>query len=46
VHQPIFQIGSMVCEMLIKIVRGEPLEEKQVLLKPSLIKRQSTGAPL
>ena len=45
VHQPIFQIGSMVCEMLIKIVRGEPLEEKQVLLKPSLIKRQSTGVP-
>lgn len=42
VHQPIYQIGEMVCEMLIKTVRGEALEEKQIILQPSLMIRQST----
>ncbi len=46
VHQPIFQIGGMVSEMLIQIVKNVPLEKKQILLKPSLIKRQSSGAPI
>lgn len=46
VSQPIFQIGGMVCEMLIRMVRQIPLEKKQILLNPSLIERQSTGAPL
>jgi len=43
VHQPIYQIGEMVCEMLIKRVRGENIEEEQILLTPSLIVRQSSG---
>jgi LacI family transcriptional regulator len=42
VHQPIYQIGEMVCEMLIKQIRGETLEEEQILLKPSLMVRQSS----
>jgi len=47
VNQPIYQIGSMVCEMLIKRIRGEMQEVQQVLLTPSLIVRQSCGpAPL
>jgi len=45
VRQPIFQIGGMVCEMLISIVKELPLQERQILLEPSLIERQSTGAP-
>ncbi len=44
VHQPIYQIGSMVCEMLIKLIRGESLDNKQVLLKPKLIVRDSCGS--
>jgi LacI family transcriptional regulator len=42
VHQPIYQIGEMVCEMLIKQIRAEHLEQKQIILQPSLMVRQST----
>ena len=42
VRQPIYKIGSMVCEMLIKLLNGEDFE-KQVILQPSLITRQSSG---
>ncbi|MCJ7718224.1 MAG: LacI family DNA-binding transcriptional regulator [Anaerolineales bacterium] len=42
VHQPIYQIGEMVCEMLIKQIRAEPLEQRQIILQPSLMVRQST----
>jgi len=42
VHQPIYQIGEMVCEMLIKQIRGEKLEQEQILLQPSLMIRQSS----
>jgi LacI family transcriptional regulator len=43
IHQPLYQIGGMVCEMLIRLIQGEALDEKQILLKPELIVRQSTG---
>jgi LacI family transcriptional regulator len=43
VHQPIYQIGSMVCEILIKQILGEKPEQEQIILKPSLIIRQSCG---
>ena len=46
VHQPIYKIGSMVCEMLLRILLGEDLEQEQVILKPSLVVRQSCGARL
>jgi LacI family transcriptional regulator len=42
-HQPLYQIGGMVCEMLIQLIRGEPLDEKYILLKPELMVRQSSG---
>jgi len=42
VHQPIYQIGEMVCDMLIRQIRGEPLEQTQILLQPSLVIRQSS----
>lgn len=43
VHQPVYQIGGMVCEMLVNIIRNEESEHQQVLLKPNLVVRQSTG---
>ncbi len=44
VHQPIYQIGTMVCEMLIKVIKGEPLPKQQVILQPSLVVRESSGS--
>lgn len=44
VKQPIYQIGGMLCEMLIKRIHGEELEQEQVVLQPTLIIRQSCGA--
>ena len=43
-HQPIYRIGNIVCEMLIHIIQGIPLKSDQVILKPSLVIRQSCGA--
>ena len=45
VHQPIYQIGTIVCQMLIKVISGEEIAERQVILQPSLIIRQSSGHP-
>lgn len=42
VHQPIYQIGGMVCEMLIRLIQKEILDEKHVLMKPDLVVRQSS----
>jgi LacI family transcriptional regulator len=43
VRQPVYTIGGMVCEMLIKIIKKEINVHQQELLKPSLVVRQSTG---
>jgi LacI family transcriptional regulator len=45
INQPIYSIGSKVCEMLVKLINDEGLDNKQVILSPSLIVRQSTGPP-
>jgi LacI family transcriptional regulator len=44
VHQPIYQIGEMASEMLIKRIKDQPLDQKQILLKPKLVVRHSCGA--
>ncbi len=44
IHQPIYQIGEMVCENLIKLINGEKGETDRLLLKPSLIIRETCGA--
>lgn len=44
VHQPAHQIGTSLCRMLIKSIKHEPLTERQIILQPELIVRQSTGA--
>jgi len=44
VRQPIYQIGKMVCEMLIQLLRGQDSVARQVMLAPELSVRQSCGA--
>lgn len=44
-HQPIYKIGGMLSEMLVKLVLNEDLKKRQVILHPSLIIRQSCGPP-
>jgi LacI family transcriptional regulator len=43
VHQPVYKIGGMVCEILVKIIQDEIDDPQQVLLKPDLVIRQSCG---
>lgn len=43
IHQPVYQIGGRVCRMLVRVIRGETLPERRIILKPSLVIRQSTG---
>ena len=43
VRQPIYDIGTKVCRMLIKVIRGEALAERQIILQPSLVVRHSSG---
>lgn len=43
VHQPIYQIGARLCELLIRQIRGEQEQPEQILLEPSLVIRQSCG---
>lgn len=44
VSQPIYKIGAMTCEMLVKALQSDSPAKEQILLQPSLIVRQSTGA--
>jgi len=43
IHQPVYQIGGMVCEMLVRVIREGIDEKQQVLLQPNLVIRQSCG---
>ena len=43
VRQPVYQIGAMVCQMLVNVIEGEEIQERQVILQPSLVVRQSSG---
>jgi LacI family transcriptional regulator len=45
VHQDASKMGAMVAQMLLKLIKGEPIENKQIILNPSIIIRNSTGAP-
>lgn len=42
-HQPIYKIGEQVCAMLIQLILGETLERDQIILRPRLEIRQSSG---
>ncbi len=43
IHQPAHQIGTMICQMLVKLINREEFEEKQIILEPDLLVRKSTG---
>jgi LacI family transcriptional regulator len=43
IHQPIYQIGGMICEMLTRIIHREELPDTQILLTPKLMIRNSSG---
>jgi LacI family transcriptional regulator len=45
VRQPVYQIGRRICDMLIRVIRGEELLERHVLLQPELVVRGSSGVP-
>ncbi len=42
-RQPVAEVGARVVEMLLKLMRGEPLPERRVLLPPRLMVRESSG---
>ena len=42
-HQPIAEVGERVVSMLLQLIRGEELTEREVLLPPTLIVRESSG---
>jgi len=44
VRQPIYEVGTRLCRMLIKLIQGEPLMESHVILEPTLVIRESSGA--
>ncbi|MBC7264293.1 MAG: LacI family DNA-binding transcriptional regulator [Chloroflexi bacterium] len=46
VRQPIVEAGQRIMDMLIRLIREEPLVERHVLLTPSLIIRESSGGPV
>ncbi len=41
-RQPIYEIGRRICQMLIHLLRDEPLENRHVLLEPEVIIRASS----
>lgn len=44
IRQPVYDIGRRICDMLVRLLRGEELAERQVLLQPELIVRESSEA--
>lgn len=43
VHQPIYEIGRRLADLLSRIVNGEPPEQMQMLLSSTLVVRASSG---
>ncbi|HDN79251.1 MAG: LacI family transcriptional regulator [Chloroflexi bacterium] len=43
VRQPVYEIGRRICQMLIYILEGKPLPQRQVILKPKLVIRESSN---
>ena len=44
IHQPIYEIGRMVCEKLVRLIAGEELASRSEILEPRLIVRSSCGS--
>jgi len=41
IRQPIYEIGTRLCRMLIKLIKGESLDERHIILEPTLVVRES-----
>ena len=46
VFQPTFEIGSQVCDMLVRLIQEEAVKDTQILMRPTLVIRESCGSPL
>lgn len=46
VHQPAHQMGNTVARMLLQVINKEVVGEKQVIIEPLLVVRDSSGPPL
>jgi len=46
IRQPIYDIGKMLSQTLIKIINGEELAQRQIILQPELVIRESSGVRL
>ena len=46
VHRPTYALGQQACKMLTAQLRGEALENKNIVFKPSLVIRQSSDLAL
>ncbi|MCB9116752.1 MAG: LacI family DNA-binding transcriptional regulator [Caldilinea sp.] len=42
-HQPAQEMGGMVADILLKLVNKEPVEEPQIIIRPTLVVRESSG---
>jgi LacI family transcriptional regulator len=45
VHQPVYDIGRKIASMLIVLIREGELPERQILLQPELVVRESSAGP-
>ena len=45
IRQPIYQIGQSLAQTLIRLIRGETVQNLHVLLEPELVIRASSGGP-
>ena len=45
IRQPIYQIGQSLAQTLIRLIRGETVQNLHVLLEPELVIRASSGRP-
>ena len=43
IRQPMYEIGTRLCHMLIQVIKGKEIEERQVILPPTLVVRESCG---
>ena len=43
VHQPANRLGSMLAELLLNTIQGEPVPDQHIIITPSLVVRNSTA---
>ena len=43
IRQPIYEVGTRLCKMLIEQIQGERLTERHIILEPTLVIRESSG---